>query len=113
MKLLKISILALVLFAGACHWSTNNKNSYYQLNGIAAYKGQSISELWLANGAPNVIKNLSDGVIMWIYYTNFQSVGGGEMISYNMPYPSSSAIKCCVKILLRNDKVISAYSDCD
>ena len=50
---------------------------------------------------------------MWIYYTNFQSVGGGEMISYNIPYPSSSAIKCSVKVLLRNEKVISAYSNCD
>lgn len=113
MKLLKSSLWALVFILGACHWNDDSKNAYYQLNGIAVYKGQSISDLWLANGAPNVIKNLDDGVVMWIYYTNFQSVGGGEMISYNIPYPSSSAIKCSVKVLLRNEKVISAYSNCN
>ena len=113
MKLLKISALVGILILAACQWEQNKENAYYSLNGIAAYKGQSVSELWLANGAPNVIKNLDDGVVLWIYYTNFQSVGGGEMISYNIPFSNSSATTCSVKVFLRNDKVSAAYSECD
>lgn len=115
MKLLKISAFISVLVLGACQWEqiTDREITYYPIQGISVYKGQSVANLWETNGAPNVVKNLDDGTVMWVYYTNFQPVGGGEMISYNTPAPNSTATTCSVKVLLRNDKVAAAYSDCD
>ena len=115
MNLLKISAGAAILFLGACQWSqiADRQITYYPIQGLSGYKGQSVANLWEANGAPNVVKNLDDGVVLWIYYTNFQSVGGGEMISYNIPYSNSSATTCSVKVFLRYDLVSAAYSDCD
>ena len=59
--------------------------AYYPLQGISTYKGQSVAELWDDNGAPNIVKNMDDGAVMWVYYTNYRPVGGGEIISYDNP----------------------------
>ncbi len=50
---------------------------------------------------------------MWVYYTNYRPIGGSEMISYDMPSPNNASTACSAKVLLRNDKVVAAYSDCD
>ena len=76
--------LALAVLTSGCHWSRETETAY-QIQGIYAYKGQSVADLWEANGAPNVVKNLGDNTVMWVYYTNYRPVGGGEIISYNMP----------------------------
>lgn len=115
MNLLKISAGAAILFLGACQWSqiADRQITYYPIQGISVYKGQSVANLWEANGAPNVVKNLDDGTVMWVYYTNYRPIGGSEMISYDMPSPNNASTACSAKVLLRNDKVVAAYSDCD
>lgn len=115
MKLLKICTCVAILFLGACQWSqiADRQITYYPIQGISVYKGQSVANLWEANGAPNVVKNLDDGTVMWVYYTNYRPIGGGEMISYDMPSPNNASTACSAKVLLRNDKVVAAYSDCD
>lgn len=114
MKQTTIFFLSSLLFLAACQWETitDRQAAYYPIQGISVYKGQSVANLWDANGAPNVLKNLDDDTVMWVYYTNFQQVGGGEMISYNTPSTNSAATSCSAKILLRNDRVVAAYSDC-
>lgn len=182
-----------VLGMSGCQWEqvTDRRTAYYPLQGISTYKGQSVAELWDDNGAPNIVKNMDDGAVMWVYYTNYRPVGGGEIISYdnpagngalpgrngsipgsgamttagsNMPAAGSTgtraaslnsdggdgltgnygmaanygafgsgniagggytaagrnvsagnnaAVSCSVKVILRNDKVAAAYSDCN
>lgn len=182
-----------VLGMSGCQWEqvTDRRTAYYPLQGISTYKGQSVAELWEDNGAPNIVKNLDDGAVMWVYYTNYRPVGGGEIISYdnpagngalpggsnsipgsgamttagsNMPAAGSTgtraaslnsdggdgltgnygmaanygafgsgniagggyaaagrnvsagnnaAVSCSVKVILRNDRVVAAYSDCN
>lgn len=74
-----------VLGMSGCQWEqvTDRRTAYYPLQGISTYKGQSVAELWEDNGAPNIVKNLDDGAVMWVYYTNYRPVGGGEIISYD------------------------------
>lgn len=76
-----------VLGMSGCQWEqvTDRRTAYYPLQGISTYKGQSVAELWEDNGAPNIVKNLDDGAVMWVYYTNYRLVGGGEIISYDNP----------------------------
>lgn len=76
-----------VLGMSGCQWEqvTDRRTAYYPLQGISTYKGQSVAELWEDNGAPNIVKNLDDGAVMWVYYTNYRPVGGGEIISYDNP----------------------------
>lgn len=76
-----------VLGMSGCQWEqvTDRRMAYYPLQGISTYKGQSVAELWEDNGAPNIVKNLDDGAVMWVYYTNYRPVGGGEIISYDNP----------------------------
>lgn len=182
-----------VLGMSGCQWEqvTDRRTAYYPLQGISTYKGQSVAELWDDNGAPNIVKNMDDGAVMWVYYTNYRPVGGWEIISYdnpagngalpggngsipvsgamttagsNMPAAGSTgtraaslnsdggdgltgnygmaanygafgsgniagggytaagrnvsagnnaAVSCSVKVILRNDKVAAAYSDCN
>lgn len=182
-----------VLGMSGCQWEqvTDRRTAYYPLQGISTYKGQSVAELWDDNGAPNIVKNMDDGAVMWVYYTNYRPTGGGEIISYdnpagngalpggngsipgsgamttagsNMPAAGSTgtraaslnsdggdgltgnygmaanygafgsgniagggytaagrnvsagnnaAVSCSVKVILRNDKVAAAYSDCN
>lgn len=182
-----------VLGMSGCQWEqvTDRRTAYYPLQGISTYKGQSVAELWDDNGAPNIVKNMDDGAVMWVYYTNYRPTGGGEIISYDNPagngalpggngsIPGSgamttagsnmlaagstgtraaslnsdggdgltgnygmaanygafgsgniagggytaagrnvsagnnAAVSCSVKVILRNDKVAAAYSDCN
>lgn len=81
----------------------------YPQQGINAYRGQSMTSLFETNGAPNQVQKLADGGVMWIYYTNYQSAGKGEIISYNN---ASSGTTCTVKIVLRNDMVDNVISNC-
>ena len=76
-----------VLGMSGCQWEqvTDRRTAYYPLQGISTYKGQSVAELWDDNGAPNIVKNMDDGAVMWVYYTNYQPAGGGEIISYDNP----------------------------
>ena len=76
-----------VLGMSGCQWEqvTDRRTVYYPLQGISTYKGQSVAELWDDNGAPNIVKNMDDGAVMWVYYTNYRPVGGGEIISYDNP----------------------------
>lgn len=76
-----------VLGMSGCQWEqvTDRRTAYYPLQGISTYKGQSVAELWDDNGAPNIVKNMDDGAVMWVYYTNYRPVGGGEIISYDNP----------------------------
>lgn len=76
-----------VLGMSGCQWEqvTDRRTAYYPLQGISTYKGQSVAELWDDNGAPNIVKNMDDGAVMWVYYTNYRPVGGGEIISYDSP----------------------------
>ena len=76
-----------VLGMGGCQWEqvTDRRTAYYPLQGISTYKGQSVAELWDDNGAPNIVKNMDDGAVMWVYYTNYRPAGGGEIISYDNP----------------------------
>ena len=76
-----------VLGMSGCQWEqvTDRRTAYYPLQGISTYKGQSVAELWDDNGAPNIVKNMDDGAVMWVYYTNYRPTGGGEIISYDNP----------------------------
>ena len=76
-----------VLGMSGCQWEqvTDRRTAYYPLQGISTYKGQSVAELWDDNGAPNIVKNMDDGAVMWVYYTNYRPAGGGEIISYDNP----------------------------
>ena len=76
-----------VLGMSGCQWEqvTDRRTAYYPLQGISTYKGQSVAELWDDNGAPNIVKNMDDGAVMWVYYTNYRPVGGGEIISFDNP----------------------------
>lgn len=81
-----------VLGMSGCQWEqvTDRRTAYYPLQGISTYKGQSVAELWDDNGAPNIVKNMDDGAVMWVYYTNYRPVGGGEIISYDNPAGNGS-----------------------
>ena len=80
-------LVGAVLGMSGCQWeqATDRRTAYYPLQGISTYKGQSVAELWDDNGAPNIVKNMDDGAVMWVYYTNYRPVGGGEIISYDNP----------------------------
>lgn len=71
-----------VLGMSGCQWEqvTDRRTAYYPLQGISTYKGQSVAELWDDNGAPNIVKNMDDGAVMWVYYTNYRPARGGEII---------------------------------
>lgn len=81
-----------VLGMSGCQWEqvTDRRTAYYPLQGISTYKGQSVAELWDDNGAPNIVKNMDDGAVMWVYYTNYRPAGGGEIISYDNPAGNGS-----------------------
>ena len=81
-----------VLGMSGCQWEqvTDRRTAYYPLQGISTYKGQSVAERWDDNGAPNIVKNMDDGAVMWVYYTNYRPVGGGEIISYDNPAGNGS-----------------------
>lgn len=109
------ALLGAVLGVGGCECLTCGNSSgrtYYPTQGINAYQGQSVSSLFNANGAPNRVENLADGDVMWIYYTNYRPVGGGELISYDNPPVAQNGTTCTVKVTLHNDVVKNVVSNC-
>lgn len=90
----------------------NTRGAYYPVQGISAHQGQSVSSLFNANGAPNKVENLANGDIVWIYYTNYRPVGGGELISYNNPPAGQAGTTCAVRVYIRNDAVANVVSNC-
>ena len=95
----------------SCQWQETSDISY-QIQGISAYKGQDVNSLYDDNGAPNVVRNLANGDIAWIYYTNYRPLGGGELISYNQPTSDNGATNCAVQVILKNDVVSEVISNC-
>ncbi|MBE6463006.1 MAG: hypothetical protein E7005_04520 [Alphaproteobacteria bacterium] len=90
----------------------DRKTFSYQIQGINAYRGQDVSDLFDANGAPNAIKRLDDNRIMWVYYTNYRPVGGGELISYDNPPQSKIATACMVRVILEDNIVQQIFTNC-
>ena len=103
-------ILGIIL--GVCSCSVAKEKYSYQIQGIEAYKGQDVSDLLDINGAPNAVKNLSNGNLMWIYYTNYRPVGGGELITYTEPNNQSTGTNCIVKVIISNNTVMQVMSNC-
>ncbi len=108
-----IALLAgAVLGIGGCECLTcggGRAAPVYPVQGINAYKGQSVSSLFETNGAPNQVQNLGNGSTMWTYYTTYRPFGSGEVISYNN---ASSGTTCTVKAVIKNDMVVDVNSNC-
>lgn len=81
----------------------------YPTQGVNAYQGQSMTSLFETNGAPNQVQKFADGSVMWIYYTNYQSAGQGEIISFNN---AATGTTCAVKVMLQNETVTDVSSNC-
>lgn len=105
-------VLAAAIFAmSGCQWSETTETSVtYPTQGITAYEGQSVSALFNDNGAPNTVQNLTDGSVIWTYYTNYQPVGGGELISYDMPTDAQAQTTCTVQVMIKNNTVTEVIS---
>jgi NAD(P)-dependent dehydrogenase (short-subunit alcohol dehydrogenase family) len=73
---------------------------------------QDVSELFDANGAPNAVKRLGNDQIMWVYYTNYRPVGGGELISYDNPPVNKACTSCMVRVVLEDDVVQQVFTNC-
>ena len=71
-----------------------------------------MASLFDANGAPNAVKKLDNGQVMWVYYTNYRPIGGGEIISYDNPSYNSGATSCMVRVILENDVVEQIFTNC-
>ena len=99
------------ILLGICSCSKQHK-VFYAFDNIEAYQGQSISDLFDSNGAPNIVKKLSNNKIMWIYYTNYRPVGGGELISYDEPTNLNNTTTCAVRVILNNNEVEQVLSNC-
>ena len=84
----------------------------YPIQGITAYKGQSVSSLFTDNGAPNDVQQLSNSRVLWTYYTNYRPLGGGELISYDEPTDAQKETTCAVRVILYNDTVEKVMSNC-
>lgn len=108
------TILVGALFAlASCAWEeTTDIRATYPIQGITAYRGQSVSSLYDDNGAPNTVNTLEDGRVVWTYYTNYRPVGGGELISYDQPLTNQAGNTCRVQVFIRNDVVQQVLSDC-
>ena len=106
-------IIGMILGMCGCQWENITKEKYsYQIQGIQTYKGQDVSDLLDINGAPNAVKNLDNGDLMWIYYTNYRPVGGGELITYDVPSSQQIGTNCVVKVIISNDIVTQVISNC-
>lgn len=90
----------------------SNRTYAYQIQGITAYRGQDVANLFDANGAPNAVKKLDKGQTMWVYYTNYRPIGGGELISYDTPSSGSGATSCVVRVILEDDEVQQVFTNC-
>lgn len=90
----------------------DSKSFQYQIQGITAFRGQDVASLFDANGAPNAVKKLDNGQVMWVYYTNYRPIGGGEIISYDNPSYNSETTSCMVRVILENDVVEQIFTNC-
>lgn len=105
-------LIGAVLGIGGCECLTcggGKTATVYPVQGINAYKGQSVTALFETNGAPNQVQKLSDGSTVWTYYTTYLPLGMGEVISYNN---TSAGITCSVKTVIKNDMVTEVQSTC-
>lgn len=108
-----LAILGVIIGLIGCRTNNfSNQDFAYQIQGITAYKGQDVSSLFDSNGAPNIVKRLSNNKIMWIYYTNYRPVGGGELISYDEPTNLNNTTTCAVRVILNNNEVEQVLSNC-
>ena len=107
-------LIGMLLGMCACQWKNiTGSDRIYEIQGIQTYRGQDVSQLFNYNGAPNSVKRLKNGKVMWIYYTNYRPVGGGEIISFNEPTASQIAASCVVKVILYNNVVENVISNCN
>ena len=107
-------IVGIILGISGCQWESITKENYsYQIQGIETYKGQEVAELLNINGAPNAIKKFNNGEVLWIYYTNYRPVGGGELISFNEPTQQQIGTSCVVKIIIFKGIVQQVISNCE
>ena len=90
----------------------DSKSFQYQIQGITAFRGQDVASLFDANGAPNAVKKLDNGQVMWVYYTNYRPIGGGELISYDNPSSNGGATSCMVRVILEDDIVEQIFTNC-
>lgn len=101
-----IVLVGAIFALSGCEWErTTDMHAIYTVQGISAYEGQTVSSLFNDNGAPNKVQNMPDGSIIWTYYTNYQPVGGGELISYDMPTDAQAQTTCTVQITIENGMV--------
>lgn len=105
-------VVAICGICGCAQDDISKKTYAYQIQGITAYRGQDVANLFDANGAPNAVKKLDNGQTMWVYYTNYRPIGGGELISYNMPSVVSGATSCVVRVILEDDVVQQVFTNC-
>lgn len=106
-----IVLVGAVFAMSGCQWSdTTDMHATYPTQSINAYQGQSASSLFNDNGAPDTVQNLADGSVIWTYYTNYQPVGGGELISYDMPTNTQGQITCTVQVTIINNTVTEVIS---
>ncbi|MBP5698760.1 MAG: hypothetical protein J6W96_04475 [Alphaproteobacteria bacterium] len=109
-----IVLVGAIFALSGCEWEeVTDIRATYPIQNITAYRGQSISSLFDDNGAPNTVDNLEDGRIVWTYYTNYQPVGGGELISYSQPTNMQQGTACSVKVIIYNETVEQVISNCD
>lgn len=107
-------LIGMLLGMCACQWKNiTGSDRMYKIQGIQTYRGQDVSQLFNYNGAPNSVKRLKNGKVMWIYYTNYRPVGEGEIISFNEPTASQIATSCVVKVIIYNNVVENVISNCN
>jgi len=107
-----ILLIGAVFALNGCEWQkTTDLRVTYPTQGISAYEGQTVSSLFNDNGAPNTVQNMPDGSVIWTYYTNYQPVGGGELISYDMPTNAQAQNTCTVQVTIQNDTVVQVIEN--
>ena len=108
-----IMLVSAIFALSGCSWEqVTDMRATYPIQNITAYRGQSLAALFDDNGAPNSVHNLDNGDVMWIYYTNYRPLGGGELITYNQPHSSQQGLACAVKVILHQEIVAQVYSTC-
>jgi len=107
-----IVLVGAVFALSGCEWQrTTDMQETFSVQGISAYEGQTVSSLFNDNGAPNKVQNMPDGSVIWTYYTNYQPVGGGELISYNIPTTLEAQTTCMVQVVIQNETVVQVIEN--
>lgn len=115
-----VIIFSLLLIAGlaGCQWYENKEDTtFYNEQGMNISQGMTTAQLMNMNGAPNMIQTLNDNTVIWIYYTSYQPLGQGEVITYgNMPpppTPNGDFRTCGVRVKIIKNIVDTIDSDCN